>query len=274
MELIPGVTREGGEECGIYYIHNLSEEFKQEIRNQLVKVCHGESREGSLHDIYSYKETLKDFIHKYQEKSTEAKNRQKGLIGELLVHILIGIEDKFLVTSAFFNLEENSFKKGFDITLYDKDRREIWITEIKSGEKQARHKTPSTSMVALINKAKKHLTTHLDGVESRMLWLNAINHANNALKDSRNEKKAILDLLERMGSEASHDRFSFKTCNVILVGVLFHSMSEQIIRKEIEKKFSCLEQEQHFKKVLVMAIQKATFNAVYEFMKSEVENEG
>lgn len=271
-DLIPGVIRDGSPECGIYYIHELSEELKQEIRNQLVKICHGESKENSNYELYSYKETLKGFIHKYQEESADT-NRHKGLIGELLVHILIGIEDKFLVTSAFFNLEEHSFKKGYDITLYDKSTQEIWITEIKSGEKHENHKTTSTSMVALINKAKTHLITHQEDVQSIMLWQNAVNHANNALKNSRAEKQAILDLLSEMGSEACHGRFSIKTCNVVLAGVLFHSMSELILRKEIEKKFKSLEKKQYFKKILVMAIQKTTFNKVYEFMKSEVEDE-
>lgn len=269
-DLIPGVKRDGDPECGIYYIQELSEELKQEIRNQLVKICHGESKENSKSELYSYRQTLKEFIHKYQEDSVD-NNRHKGLIGELLVHILIGIENEFLVTSAFFNLEEHSFKKGYDITLYEKSTKEIWITEIKSGEKQKNHKTSSKSMVALINKAKTHLITHQKDVASSMLWHNAVNHATVALKNSRSEKQAILDLLEKMGSKACNDEFSIKTCNVILAGVLFHSMTEQILNKEIKKNFISLQKEQCFKKIFVMAIQKATFNKVYEFMKSEAE---
>lgn len=269
-DLIPGVKRDGDPECGIYYIQDLSEELKQEIRNQLVKICHGESKENSKSELYSYRQTLKEFIHKYQEDSVD-NNRHKGLIGELLVHILIGIENKFLVTSAFFNLEEHSFKKGYDITLYEKSTKEIWITEIKSGEKHENHKTSSKSMVALINKAKTHLITHQKDVESSMLWHNAVNHATVALKNSRSEKQAILDLLEKMGSKACNDEFSIKTCNVILAGVLFHSMTDQILKKEITKKFISLQKDQCFKQILVMAIQKATFNKVYEFMKSEAE---
>lgn len=41
------------------------------------------------------------------------------MIGELLVHVILEIEGRFTVASPFFNMEERSFKKGFDIALFD-----------------------------------------------------------------------------------------------------------------------------------------------------------
>lgn len=37
-------------------------------------------------------------------------------------------------------MEESSFKKGFDIVLFEEDSKELWITETKSGEIQKNKK--------------------------------------------------------------------------------------------------------------------------------------
>lgn len=37
---------------------------------------------------------------------------EKGMIGELLVHVILEIEGRFTVASPFFNMEERSFKKA------------------------------------------------------------------------------------------------------------------------------------------------------------------
>lgn len=62
------------------------------------------------------------------------------MIGELLVHIILELEGKYSTASPFFNMEESSFKKGFDIVLFEEDSKELWITETKSGEIQKNKK--------------------------------------------------------------------------------------------------------------------------------------
>ena len=58
------------------------------------------------------------------------------MVGELLFHVLMSIENEYIATSAFFNLEERSFKKGFDLSFFSVENQELWIAEVKSGEKK------------------------------------------------------------------------------------------------------------------------------------------
>ena len=56
MYLTPGVKKEDYSDYILYFIENLSDELKQEIRNKLVAVCHGVDQSQSSLKIYSYKE--------------------------------------------------------------------------------------------------------------------------------------------------------------------------------------------------------------------------
>lgn len=67
MELIRGVIKEDYSDYIIYFIEALSDELKQEIRNRLVAVCHGADQAQSSLKIYSYKETVKEFVKRYKK---------------------------------------------------------------------------------------------------------------------------------------------------------------------------------------------------------------
>ena len=137
MELIKGISKETQGNCTLYHITSLTDEIKAELRRFLAVICYGEEDVSSGEDAYSYKNTLKEFLLRCQEQGKmESSNRIKGFMGELLTHLLLRIEDTFQITSACFNLEERSFKKGFDIIVFDNENNELWITEVKSGEKK------------------------------------------------------------------------------------------------------------------------------------------
>lgn len=119
MELISGITKEDCSDYIIYFIEELSDELKQEIRNRLVAVCHGADQAQSSLKIYSYRETVKEFVKRYKTNKDASEDRKKGMIGELLVHIILELEGRFLTASPFFNMEERSFKKGYDVALFE-----------------------------------------------------------------------------------------------------------------------------------------------------------
>ena len=85
MNLIPGVVKEAHSDYVLYFVENLSDELKQEIRNRLVAVCHGADQAQSSLKIYSYKETVKEFVKRYKTNKDASEDRKKGMIGELLV---------------------------------------------------------------------------------------------------------------------------------------------------------------------------------------------
>ncbi len=77
----------------------------------MVAVCHGADQAQSSLKIYSYRETVKEFVKRYKTNKDASEDRKKGMIGELLVHIILELEGRFLTASPFFNMEERSFKR-------------------------------------------------------------------------------------------------------------------------------------------------------------------
>ena len=67
--------------------------------------------------------------------------------------------------------------------------------------------------------------------------------------------------------------WSSNSFNVVLSATLFHPISEPMEAEKIGKKHLRIVNENLFKKVLIMAIQKETFDAVYDFLESEANDE-
>ena len=110
-----GVTVIEKDNYSIIFIHEFSEEFKSAIRSKLSTICHGAADAVTGHSLYSYSNTIKDFIKRYNDKTD---SQRKGMIGELLVHILLTEQlTGFTVNSPFFNTEERNVKKGVDVVL-------------------------------------------------------------------------------------------------------------------------------------------------------------
>lgn len=268
MNLIPGVVKEAYSDYVLYFVENLSDELKQEIRNRLAAICHGANRTQSPFNVYSYKETVKEFIKRYKTNKKASDNRKKGMIGELLVHVVLEIEGRFTTASPFFNMEERSFKKGYDVVLLETTNNELWIAEVKSGAIQNEQKNASSAAVGLINTAKNDLKTRLNDPNTS-LWLNALNAANASMSDSNHQKDAVIKLLGQCADDATKGNNSSDSFNVVLSATLFHPMSEHIEAVKVGQKHTKVVNEGLFKKVFIMVIQKETFDAVYNFLESE-----
>lgn len=268
MELIKGISKETQGNCTLYHITSLTDEIKEELRRFLSVICYGEEDASSGEDAYSYKNTLKEFLLRCQEQSTtKSSNRIKGFMGELLIHLLLRIEDTFQITSACFNLEERSFKKGFDIIVFDNENNELWITEVKSGEKK-KGGNASSSIKHLLNTAKNDLVGRLNE-NNRMLWDNAIHAAKNAMSSEKDEKKAVLKILKTHLNRAVKEEGASSEHNVILCGNLFHTLSDKISLDDIQEKYDSICEQDTFKSVLIIATQKNTYQAIYDFLESE-----
>lgn len=272
MNLIPGVVKEDYSDYVLYFVESLSDELKQEIRNRLVAVCHGVDQAQSPLKIYSYKETVKEFVKRYKTNKDASEDRKKGMIGELLVHVVLELEGRFLTASPFFNMEERSFKKGYDVALFETATDELWIAEVKSGNIQKGQKNASSAAVGLINTAKNDLKTRLND-SNTSLWLNALNAAKVSMSDSTHQKDAVIKLLGQCADDAVDENNSSDSFNVVLSATLFHPMSEHMEATKVGKKHTKIVKEGLFKKVFIMAIQKETFDAVYDFLESEAKDE-
>ena len=252
MNLISGVLKEDYSDYVLYFVESLSDELKQEIRSRLSAVCHGVDQAQSAAKIYSYKETAKEFVKRYKSDKNASEKRKKGMIGELLVHIILEIEGRFTTASPFFNMEERSFKKGYDVALFEEKTNELWIAEVKSGEIQKNQKDASAAATGLINTAKNDLKVRLNDYNTS-LWLNALNAAKVTMSDSNNQKDAVIKLLEKCSDDAVEEKNSSNSFNVVLSATLFHPISEPMEAEKIGKKHLRIVNENLFKKVLIMA---------------------
>lgn len=269
--MIDGVRKKNSDEWSVYFIDSLSDALKTVIRERLSSICYGSINANRGWEIYSYKATVKEFVHRYNDQSAD-KKRQKGMIGELLFHVLMSLEDTYFATSAFFNLEERSFKKGFDLSFLNLQSQELWIAEVKSGERMKNHANQTQTAVNLINIAKKDLEKRLSS-ENNTLWVNAINHAQLAVAETKDEKRVIINLLGKYANQAHQGHYLSDDKNVILVGVLFHDLSEEVDTLKIEKKHEKTKKASIFNKLVTVVIQQNTYEEVFRFLEDEAADE-
>lgn len=259
-----GVTIIKDNEHCVFYVERFSDELEDAIRKNLRAICLGEADSKSSYSLYSYKTTLLELLRRYESKTND---QQIGMIGEFLVHILIREELKnFSIDSPYFNLEEGSVKKGFDIVMDELPNNELWLTEVKSGNIH-KSKTATQTIDDLLNTAKRDLNSRLNDTtgKSTQLWLNAIHSAKIALDNNQDKKKAIVSILENSSVLACSS-----SINVILVGNLFHDLSiDKFDETKIKDKKTAIASESLFNNVFVIATQKSTHDAIYNFLKSE-----
>lgn len=267
MRSIEGIKFEKEDEYAICHILNFSDELKKLIRNQLSFICYGAANASSTRKIYNYNNTLKEFIKRYDQK---ADKTQKGMIGELIVHILINeFFIEYETISPFFNIEERSIKKGFDVVLTNKTNHMMWITEVKSGELH-KGKDANETTVDLLNTAKVDLHDRLNG-ENQSLWLNAINGAKIALENKNDFKDVVIEILEGYGDDSVDNKIDSRNMNVFLSSVVFSDLSNTIDRSRVKKKYDSIINEKKFNGTVILSVQKETYNKIYNFLKSEVK---
>lgn len=267
MAALDGVRFLKKKSHAICHIDFFSEDFKKLIRNQLSSVCHGPSKASWNRKAYSYKSTLKGFLDRYDSKSDDIKI---GMIGELLTHLLI-LEyfPEFNAVSPYFNMEEKSVKKGFDIILFSITNNEIWITEVKSGQLN-KNKNANQTNSLLLGRAKRDLKGRLSENETS-LWENAINGALVALEDKKDAKEAVLEILGDIGDEVEENQAISTDKNVILVTSLFANLSDQIKERGIITYSNGVKKQKIFKELIVFSIQKNTYERVVDFLREEAD---
>jgi len=262
---ISGISVINESDLTLFIVENFSFDLKQRIRNNLSKICYGEADIETGLELYSYKATLNEFLIRYNSKTDKQKI---GMIGELISHILLTetLID-YGIASPYFNLEERSVKKGFDIVVFERLNEKIWITEVKSGNRKTDQSIDQT-ILSLINLGKNDLKDRLNS-ESFSKWYNAINGAKCALSESRSPKEAILSVLRNYGERASNQSLESSHVNVIIIGVLFENLNYGITKNILIKKLAEIKEEKIFEDLKIIAIHKETFIRIVDFLKQE-----
>lgn len=268
LSSIKGVRLINKKTHAIFYIDYFSDDFKDIIRSQLTSICHGASKASKSKKRYNYKNTVRSFIERYEGKSDATKI---GMMGELLTHIFIlQYLTEFNTVSPFFNMEEKSITKGFDVILFSSSTNEIWITEVKSGELHKGKDSNGTNK-NLLSTAKLDLKKRLNQNEDT-LWDNAINKATLVLENNRDTKDAVLSILEEIGDGITENQATSKNKNVILVTNLFADLKDEIQVQVLNDFYITTMGEKLFKRLLVLSLQKNTYQKIYQFLKDEAKS--
>lgn len=263
-----GVSFKQVDQYALCCVENFSNELKLALRENLTRICHGADQASKGRAIYKYPATIKHFWNeRYSKKTWETRI---GMLGELLSHVIIlKLFPNFDVVSPFFNMEEKSIRKGFDLLLYETSTNNVWITEVKSGGRGA-DKTSCSATSAQLRSARDDLKRRLAEPELNH-WLNAINAAKNAIHNKANYRDSVIEILEMEGDLAEEDGASASDNNVFLVSALFSEVSQAIAENTVSNFTTKLVAEAVFKTVWVLSLHKGTMEKLEEFLRQEAQ---
>jgi hypothetical protein len=245
------------------FINEFTDTLKKTMREELRSICHGKKELAFGLQCFSYENTVKEFFERYNKKTSKT---QKGMLGELVAHLLVNKVHKDLTTiTILFNKEEISVRKGFDLTYVEKSNKSIWYGEVKSGE-LGKIKKPDVKNKNLLSAAKKSLRTYLS--EGRQyLWRSVIYDV--GLNIDEKDSLTVKQLLDTDWARAQKTNGGN---NVVLISVLFHNTKEKISEDSMKIYLEKLKSKNQFSKVVLFSIQKSTYKQIEEFLRSEMKN--
>ncbi len=221
--------------------------IQEQIAANIVSICEG----VDVTDLETIKIRLKDYL---QPKNIK---QRRGAVAEFYIHLFLkslGYKQNFL----FFNLEENSIKKGFDgYYTYDGDE---WILESKSGVSV----THKSKVEEAYSDLKKKLTTK----EKNNPWQNAYNHAAHIAVGA---DKTIIDKLKRLSNNyVKNIHLPLTDFNLMPCGTVFrHDASDDLVKNEIFEQIKTAISSMEYKKLCMIAISNRAYDAFLNFIGLE-----
>ncbi len=257
--MVPGTNIIQRGNCVYISIDSLSEELKEIIRAQLSSVWYGFAEVEDSPEIHTYKRTLESFLDRYKDKSEKT---QKGMIGEMLAHILLNhYMDEFTSLSVLRNKEERSIKKGFDIIYFNNRSLKLWYSEVKSGRRETGGQTSSEYNTILLNRSYVGITEMFEEKRSS-LWDSALIDVKLTISDKKNRLQ-LKELLDQDSPVHQNDEKK----NVILISVLYHCPTTEPVDMATITKFSnTITIDGKYAEGIVISIQKKTFEKVAQFL--------
>lgn len=261
-----GVSFKQVDQYALCCVESFSDELKLALRENLTRICHGTDQASKERAIYKYPATIRHFwSERYSKKPRET---QIGMLGELLSHVVIlKLFPDFDVVSPFFNMEEKSIRKGFDLLLYETSSNSVWITEVKSGGRGL-GKTSCSATNGLLRLARDDLKKRLAEPELNH-WLNAINAAKNAIHNKASYRDSVIEILELEGDLAESDGATASDNNVFLVAALFGDVASPVAENTVSKFTNKLVGDAVFKTVWVLSLHKGTMEKLEDFLRLE-----
>lgn len=241
----------------VCHIDNFSNTLKDELRNRFRTICHGNTNM----ETFNYIETLNSFFYRYNKKTEDQK---MGIIGELLCHLLLEKHISSLESSSIlFNKESAGIKQGFDLIYFDKIKNEHWYGEVKSGHCNT-IQSANTKNKDLLSLAKSDLENKLSSGRIT-LWDAAILDTRATLTEKIRDKVAKL-----LKDDYPLNNTNKLISRVVLMSVLFHTLSDEILLAELNDLYINFSQTNSFSSILLFSTQKTTFEKIEQFLKNEL----
>lgn len=259
--LVDGIEVERVDGATIVIVRAISDEFRLHVRDRLAEYCYGATTVGEDTAFYSFEKTVAEFLERYNPKP---RKTQLGMAGELIVHVLMPLLHAELTSAAvYFNKEERSIKKGFDLTFLGSSESAIWYGEVKSGEVSS-NSNADAKAAALIDVAASSLSSMLEDVSLLSRW-------DAALIDTRltlelGLAKTARDLL-RSDSETVRAGGAL-TKRVLLAGAVMHELGHCVVSTAgVEKIVETIASSELFSEAKILVIQQEALEAVIEHLR-------
>lgn len=187
------------------------------MRQRLAAFCFGAVEVAEDADYYSFEATITELLKRFDSKPPATK---VGMVGELVVHVLMPSSHPTLSSSAiYFNKEERSIKKGFDLTFHEGAEKTIWYGEVKSGHVKEEESADDKSS-SLLKTAAADVAGKLSSDAQRSRWDAAIYDAGLTLESS--QAKTVKALLRSDARQIATGTQIKK--NVVLAAAVVHSV--------------------------------------------------
>jgi len=258
INMISGISFHHNLEDNVYicYVEEFSDELKEKIVQMLSSLWHG-SVDAEERPQFTYNTTVKRFLERYQTKTADTK---KGMIGELLTHLLLPTYLNLEAISIMKNKEENSIRKGFDV-VYTDESDLIWYCEVKSGGDTNSTENIDTKNISLLKKAKDDIEAHSLGNRAT-LWDSVLIDVNSTIFNSERR----LDIKELLDEDHPDTENRNLERNVILSSVLYKNLDTRICPESLKSYKVGVDSENIFVGLVVFSIQKETYSRIEDFL--------
>lgn len=246
-------------------VRAMSDDFRTHVRERLAEYCYGATTVSEDLNFYSFEKTVAEFLQRYDPKS---RMTQLGMAGELIVHVLMPLLHAELTSAAvYFNKEERSIKKGFDLTFLGSSDTTLWYGEVKSGE-VSESSSADEKAAALIDIAASSLASMLDDIEHLSRWDAALNDTRLTLEGGY--AKTARELL-RSDSETVRQGGVIKK-RAVLAGAVIHELGHcEVTNEGMKQILESILAGEDFADVRILVVQQDALEAVIEHLR-EVAN--
>lgn len=230
-------------------IKKIEGDFANYIDDKLIEICKGK-RDIKLSTVKT------EFINYLESK--KQSNLLPGSVSEFFIHIFLNSQN-FKQEFLYFNLEENSIKKGFD-GYYSKGNKD-WVLESKSTTQiNKNHKE-------IISIGYNGIKNKIEGVDNKNNpWEEAYNHASLRTVSTADTLLKKLSALSELYTEKKYGKikdFDIMVSSTIFLEDEWSEIDVDVLEKDITDYFD----DKDYTSIIVICLNKKSTAHLLEYLK-------